>query len=197
VSLFKFFKKRKKVPQDESKIPSIEQKDFSDAALEVFKPLLVSKGFSLTKNEVEKYFTYITFRKGTLYIKITGDTFPTSVPWGFNVILGTGDSETFLEYDWNSIGLWQLKLTIDPTANETDYGFRYDGKVSMDQLIKAKDDLLKYGNSFLHGDLTLFLETRKSLNKKRDPYRISSLDEDDNRQIRHDDQSLEMKKKFS
>jgi|SRR5215218_7361030 len=197
MSLFNFFKHKKKASENESKMPSIEQQEFSDAAVEIFTPVLVSKGFSLTKNEVEKYFTHITFRKGTQYIKIIGDTWPTSYPWGFNVILGEGDSETFLEYDWNSIGLWQLKLRTDPSAKETNYGFRYDGKVILDHLIQAKDDLLKYGNSFLHGDLTLFLETRKSINQQRDPYRISYVDENGDRQITHDEESLEKKKKYS
>ena len=70
MSLFNFFKHKKKASENESKMPSIEQQEFSDAAVEIFTPLLVSKGFSLTKNEVEKYFTHITFRKGTQYIKL-------------------------------------------------------------------------------------------------------------------------------
>jgi hypothetical protein len=196
MSLFNFFRRKKKEPQDESETPSPEHQIFCDTAVTIFTPLLVEKGFSLTKTEVKKYFTGLTFRKGTQYIEINGSTFPTDYPYSYNIILGDGDSEDFFEHDWNSIALWRLKAKIEPTAKAREYDFPFENEIP-NSLTHAKEELVKYGDAFLSGDLTLFNETRKSQNQDREPYRISYVDEDGNRQITHDEKSIEKKKKYS
>jgi hypothetical protein len=196
MSLFDFFRRKKKEPQDESENPSLEHQAFCDTAVNIFTPLLIQKGFSLTKKEVKKYFTGLTYRKGTQYIKINGSTYPTDYPYSYNIVLGDGDSENFFEYDWNSIALWRLKSKIDPTVKAKEYSFPFENQISY-SLTHAKDELIKYGDTFLNGDLTLFVEIRKSQNQEREPYRISYVDENGNRQITHDEESAKKKKKYS
>lgn len=193
--LFNFFSRKKK-PQEESENPSPEHQHFCESAINIFTPLLNEKGFSITKTEIKKYFTGLTFRRGTQYIEIRGSTFPTDYPYFYNIILGDGDSESFIEHDWNSIALWRLKAKIDPEAKAEEYAFPFENEVSL-SLTHAKDELIKYGSTFLNGELTIFMETRKLQNQDREPYRISYVNENGDRQITYEEKSAQMKKKYS
>jgi len=196
MSIFNFFRRKKKGKPDIRENPSPEQQQFSDAVLEIFIPLLTEHGFALTKTEVKQYSTTITFRKLMQYIRINSSTYPTDYPYSYNIILGDGDSENFFEYDWNSIALWRLKQKIEPGAKAKEYSFPYGDKIVY-SLTNAKDELIKYGDTFLKSDLTLFAETRKEQNQNREPYRISYVDENGNRQITYEEESSEKKKKYS
>src|SRR6266478_5717755 len=114
MSLFNFFRRKAKVPKNTDETPSVEQQQFCDFALQPFEPILAEKGFALTNVKVKGFSTTITFRKATQYIKVSSSTYPTDYPFSYNIILGDGDSETFFEYDWNSITLWRLKQYRDP-----------------------------------------------------------------------------------
>jgi len=196
MSLFKFFRRNKKDIQNVKENPSPEQQQFSDAALEIFTPFLADNGFVLTKTEIKQFSTTITFRKATQYIRITGSTYPTDYPYFYNVILGEGDSEDFIEYDWNSIALWRLKQKIEPTSKAKEYSFPYGTKIVY-SLTHAKDELKKFGDTFLKGDLKLFIETRKEQTQNREPYKIHSHDKDGNYHTTFEPESVEMKKKYS
>lgn len=79
--------------------PSPEQILFANTVLEVFSSTAESVDFVRHRTEIDKHFTTIVFRKGELYIKISGSTYPTDSPYYYNVILGEGDSEDFFEWD--------------------------------------------------------------------------------------------------
>ena len=196
MSLFNFFRRNKKDKAEPKEIPSPEQQQFADTVVGIFTSFLSDNGFILTKTEVKQYSTTITFSKASQYIRISSSTYPTDYPYSYNIILGDGDSENFFEYDWNSITLWRLKRKIEQTEKAKEYSFPYGDKIIY-SLTHAKDELIKYGDTFLKGDLTLFIETRKEQNQSRDPYRISYVDENGNRQITYEEESTEKKKKYS
>jgi hypothetical protein len=196
MSLFNFFRRNKKDASKSDESPSPEQQQFADTALDIFKDFLSEKGFELTKTEVKQYSTTITFRKRTQYIKINSSTYPTDYPYWYNIVLGDGDSEDFFEYDWNSIALWRLKEKLEPTAEAKEYSFPYDVDI-VNSLTHAKNEVIKYGDTFLNGDLTLFAQTRSEANQGREPYKIHSPDKDGNYQTTYEPKSSDMKKKYS
>ena len=112
------------------------------------------------------------------------------------MILGEGDSEDFFECDWNSIALWRIKAKIDPNSKAQEYSFSTDDKVRY-SVTNASEELLKYGLTFLKGDLTLFYETRKEQNKDREPYKIHSPDKNGKYQTTDEPKSVDQKKKYS
>jgi len=196
MSLFNFFSRKKKDKQEPDETPSPEQQQFADIAISLFTPFLSDNGFKMIKTEIKQYSTAISFRKGTQYIRLSSSTYPTDYPYSYNVILGDGDSENFFEYDWNSIALWRLKQKIEPTTKAKEYSFPYGDKIIY-SLTHAKEDLIKYGDTFIKGDLTLFIETRKEQNQNREPYKIHSPDKEGNYQTAFEPTSVEMKKKYS
>ena len=198
MGLLDFFKHNKKTKTEAVKAskPSPEQTLFADNVLEIISPTVEKFGFQRHRLEIEEYFTTIIFRKKKQYVKISGSTFPTDYPYSYNVILGEGDSEDFYEWDWNSIALWQLKTKIDPTAEAQDFEFPYGEKVKS-SISNANEELVKYGDTFLHGDLKLFYETRSELNKNREPYKIHRRDKDGNYKTIDEQKSVEQKKKYS
>jgi hypothetical protein len=195
MSLFNFFRGKKTDVQHIRNNPSQEQLEFYDAALQILTPLLTENGFKLTRTEIEEYSTTITFRKATQYIKIKSNTSPRDYPNYYNVMLGDGDSEDFTEYDWNAIALWRLKEKIAPAAKAKEYAFPRGNKIPY-SLTNARDELIKYAGTFLKGDLTDFIATRKKLTQAREPYKIYTPDDEGNYTVSYDPRSLEMKKKY-
>lgn len=177
--ILEFFKRNKKSKTETVKTskPSPEQTLFADLVLEIFSPTVEQFGFVRHRTEVEKFLTTIIFRKDKQYIKISGSTYPTDYPYYYNIVLGDGDSDDFLEWDWNSIALWRLKNIIDPTLKAKEYDFPFGDKMRFSLTITNKE-LMKYADTFLRGDLTLFYETRSAQNKDREPYKIHTPDKD-------------------
>lgn len=193
-----FFKRVQKLESETIiyRKPSPDHILFAENALEIFSPVM--EGFRLIRHriEVETYQTTIIFRKYNQYIKIDGSTYPRDLNNFYNIILGEGDSEEFWEWDWNSIALWRLKQSIEPAETDKEYAFP-SGEKMKDSLTNAKTELLKYGLSFLNGDLTLFYETRKAQNKDREPYKIHFPDKNGIYQTIDEPGSVELKKKYS
>lgn len=198
MGLFNFFKRSKKSKTETVKTnnPSPEQTLFADTVLEIIGPTVEKFGFQRHRTEIEEHFTTIIFRKNKQYIKISCTTYPTDYPYHYNVILGEGDSEDFYEWDWNSIALWRLKSKIDPKAQAKEFAFPYGDKVKY-SVSNANKELLQYAETFLHGDMTLFYETRSDQNKSREPYKIHSPDKDGNYITTDEPKSVEQKKKYS
>lgn len=198
MGLLDFFKRNKKSKADIVKTvePSPEQTLFAETVADVFTPVVERFGFVRTNYEVEAYFTTVIFRKGKQYIKISGSTYPTDYPYSYNVMLGEGDSEDFIEWDWNSIPLWRLKVKVDLTAEAREYQFPYAEQVKF-SVLNAGKELLQYADSYLHGDLTLFYETRSEQNKNREPYKISTRDDNGNCKTTYEPKSVAQKKKYS
>ncbi len=116
--------------------------------------------------------------------------------YSYNIVLGEGDSDDFLEWDWNSIALWRLKNKIDPTTKAKEYEFPYGDKVKV-SISNANKKLLKYADTFLRGDLTLFYETRSEQNKGRESYKIHTPDKNGNYATTDEQTSVEQKKKYT
>jgi len=176
--------------------PSPEQTLFADNVLEIISPTVETFGFVKHRIKIEEHFSTIIFRKDKQYIKISGSTYPTDYPYSYNVILGEGDSEDFYEWDWNSIALWRLKTKKDPKVKAKEYEFPYGDKVKL-SVSNANKELLKYADTFLYGDMTLFYETRSEQNKNREPYKIHTPDKDGTYKTTDEPISVEQKKKYS
>jgi hypothetical protein len=196
MGLLDFFKSNKKSNTETVKKPSAEQTLFANTVLETISPAVEKFGFVRHRTEIEEHFTTIIFRKEKQYIKISGSTYPTDYPYSYNIILGEGDSEDFYEWDWNSIALWRLKAKIDPTVKAKEFEFPYGDKVKF-SISNANTELLKYADTFLRGDLTLFYETRSDQNKSREPYKIHTPDKDGNYKTTDEQKSVEQKRKYS
>lgn len=196
--LLDFFKRNKKSKTETVKTtkPSPEQTLFADTVLEIISPTVEQFGFVRHRTEIETYLTTIIFRKDKQYIKISGSTYPTDFPYSFNIVLGDGDSEDFLEWDWNSISLWRLKNKIDSTVKAKEYDFPLDDKVKF-SVTNANKELLKYADTFLRGNLTLFYETRSEQNKGREPYKIHTPNKNGKYTTTDEQASVEQKKKYS
>ena len=197
MKLLDFFKQHTKLKTEIVKTtkPSPEHILFANTVLEVINPTLEKFGFSRHRTEIEKNNTTIVFRKDNQYIKVNGSTYPTDYPYSYNIILGEGDSEDFFECDWNSISLWLLKMKIESNTDAKEFEFPFGDKVNF-SINHANKELLKYGETFLHGDLTLFYKTRSELNKNREPYKIYSTDKDGNYTTTYEPKSIEQKKKY-
>lgn len=167
---FNFFK-TKKPKQGIELTPSPEHIYFSECVKKIIEPFLSQYNFQVYREEIQKHFTTIIYRNEKLYIKVSATTHPLDYPYTFGFILGEGDSEDFFKWDWNSIPFWRLKQEIIPKAKTKVHSFPCPGKYEL-SLKKAKNELLKYGVTFLNGDLKLFIEARKKYNKEREPYKI-------------------------
>jgi hypothetical protein len=198
MGLLDFFKRNKKSKTETVKTskPSPEHILFADTVLEIFSPTVEQFGFVRHRTEIETYLTTIIFRKDKQYIKISGSTYPTDYPYYYNIVLGEGDSEDFLEWDWNSVALWRLKSKIDAKAKPQEYEFPFGDKVKF-SVSNANKELLKYADTFLNGDLTLLYETRIEQNKGREPYKIHTPDKNGKYTTTDEQTSVEQKKKYS
>jgi hypothetical protein len=198
MGLLDFFRRNKKSKTETIKTrnPSPEQSLFADNVLEIISPTVEQFGFVRHRTEVQTHFTTIIFRKDNQYIKVSGSTYPTDYPYSYNIVLGDGDSEDFTEWDWNSIALWRLKMKIEPTVKAKEYEFPLGDKVKF-SISNANKELLKYADTFLRGDLTLFHETRSEQNKNREPYKIYTPDKNGHYTTIEEPTSIEQKRKYS
>jgi hypothetical protein len=198
MNILNFFKQNRKLKNEtvETEKASTEQLLFAENVLEILSHKIESFGFERTKTKIEKHFTQIIFKKENQYLKISGSTYPTDYPYSYNIILGEGDSENFPETDWNSISLWRLKKQIEPNSMAKEYEFPFNEKVKF-SLENAKEELMKFGITFLNGDLDKFYEARKEQNKAREPYKIHSTDKNGNYVTEYEKESTDLKQKYS
>lgn len=198
MGLLDFFRRNKKSKTETVKTsrPSPEHTLLANTVLEIISPTVEKFGFVRHRTEIETYFTTIIFRRDKQYIKVSGSTYPRDYPYSYNIILGEGDSENFIEWDWNSIALWRLKNKIDLTTKAKEYEFPLGDKVKF-SLSHANKELLKYADTFLRGDLTLFYETRSEQNKGREPYKIHTPNKNGKYTTIDEQTSVEQKRKYS
>jgi hypothetical protein len=198
MGLFDFFKRKPKSehPKMDAEKPSAEQTAFAEQVLETISPTVEHFGFKLYCKEVKTYSTTIVWRKDKQYIKVNSTDYPTDYPYYYNIILGEGNSDDFFEYDWNSVAVWALARVIEPTADINSYDFPLGDKVKY-SLSAANNHLLKYGQTFLSGDLTVFYEARKQINENREPYKIYKPGQDGKYHTTDEPMSVKQKKKHS
>ncbi|MES2278394.1 MAG: hypothetical protein V4592_20350 [Bacteroidota bacterium] len=196
MGIFDFLKKKLSKEPTKASEPSLEQILFAQNVLQIIGPTIENYGFIIHKTAVEKYSTAIIYRKAAQYIKITGSTYPTDYPYYYNIILGEGDSDSFFESDWNAIALWRLKNKIAPLIKASDYSFPFGKQVKF-SVSNANKELLKYGISFLNGDLTLFKETLSEQNTKREPYKVYTPTINGSFEVNDEPNSVLQKKKYT
>jgi hypothetical protein len=170
-------------------------KEFGRIVMASFKEALAHYGFKRELKETNKYSCKIIYGNGSRYIEIYANIHPRDYPPYSNIILGEGGRD-FFESDWNSIALWRLKNYIQ----KEDHAFEYSlvEPLHLTVLLNtALDDLLKYGKSFLSGDLTLFYEVRANQNKDREPYKIHFPNKVGKYVTISDPMSTKLKSKFS
>ena len=92
--------------------------------------------------------------------------------------------------------MWKLKKFIEPNSKAKEYEFPFNEKVKF-SLENANVDLLKFGITFLNGEMEKFYEVRKEQNMKREPYKIHSKDENGNYKTEYEKESTELKNKYS
>jgi len=199
MGIFDFFKRNKKAAKDEK--PSSEQVAFAEHVLLIISQTGERFGFKRVRKEIKRYSTTITFRKRNQYLKVENSSYPTDYPYYYSIVLGEGDSDDFFEYDWNSVSLAALVNIVSPKSNEISYRFPIGDPKFADtikgSLENANQDLVKYGATFLNGDLSIFHQARKKINEEREPYKISVIDQNGTRQTTYDPKSAEQKKKYS
>ncbi|HTI61021.1 hypothetical protein [Mucilaginibacter sp.] len=199
MGIFDLFKRNKKTIRNERS--SSEQVAFAESVLLIISPTIEKFGFKRVEKTIKEYSTTITFRKRDQYIKVENSSYPTDYPYYYFIVLGEGSSDDFFEYDWNSVSLAALANIVDPTSDEISYWFPLgDSKFAetiKESIEKANQDILKYGATFLDGDLSMFYQARKKANEGREPYKISKMDENGAYQTTLDPESAAQKKKYS
>ena len=196
MGIFDFIKGNKKAKSEKTEKPSPEQKLFSEKAIEIVIPTFEQFGFKKHRIEIGKHSSTIIYRKEKQYLKISSNTYPRDYPYHYNIILGEGDSDDFFEWDWNSVALWRFKKEIKPELKASEYEFPTDKGIEP-SLNNANSELLKYGMTFLNGELELFYKIRKVQNKDREPYKVHSPDENGKYKTSFEPKSVEQKKKHS
>jgi hypothetical protein len=138
---------------------SPEHIDFANEAVEILNPVLRKFGFNLLKVNITEYRTTIVWIKNKNYIELGGNTHPHDAPSFFGIILGEFKEDNYHYADLDCVGLWRLKAIQEnlDKVNDTPFPFGANIKPS---LIQIKDDLLKYGKSFLEGDMLDFYNAR-------------------------------------
>ncbi|MBD81172.1 MAG: hypothetical protein CL840_19800 [Crocinitomicaceae bacterium] len=198
--LFNFFKnkgKSKPAKKVKKEKPSDHELAFAQVILNIIGPTVEKHDFVLHNKEIKKYSTTIIWRKKKQYVKVNSTTYPRDYPYHYNIIVGEGNSDDFLEYDWNSVAIWALARVTNPEIDVASYNFPYDEQQVKPSVEIAHKHLLTYGMTFLNGDLTIFNEARKMINKDREPYKIHSLGKYGKYETTDEPKSVEQKKKYS
>jgi hypothetical protein len=198
MGLFNFFKKSKTKPHKEARNekPSDHELAFAEMVFNIIGPTVEKHGFGLHRRDVKQYSTMVIWRKKEQYIKIESTTHPADHPYYYNIVLGEGEGDTFIEYDWNSVAIWAVARVINSNTEIVSYDFPYGHNVKP-SVEEAHKHLLTYGQSFLQGDLTNFYTARRMVNKDREPYKIYSPGKDGKYQTTDEPKSVEQKKKYT
>ena len=117
-------------------------------------------GFQLLKFKISEYGTTIIWIKNKSYIELSGNTHPHDAPSFYAILLGEYKGDYYHYADLDCVGLWRLKAIQENHDELHDTPFPL-GIDIVPSLTKTRDDLLKYGNNFLQGNLTEFYKARK------------------------------------
>ncbi len=170
-------------------------KKFYKVIKDNFDDFLSSKGFEFRSEVVDQYFFDRSYRKGSQYIKITASIHPQDIPYFWNILLGEGSSE-MPESDWNTIVLWRLMRHLGKSsAREFSLVDKKTDEL-MEDVRSAKNDLERFGKSFLDGDLSIFYEVRSSVNQDRALYQKSTVEDDGSFKVVDDEEAKKLKEKF-
>ena len=131
------------------------QIEFINEVLEVFNDALSSYNFTLFRKEVKAFGCEIIWIKNKSYIIIFQNTHPHDAPGHFGILLGEFKGDTYKYDEDECIGLWQMKLNKDNSEASINNHLPLKKDLKT-KLLKEKEDLLKYGQGFLNGNLNDF-----------------------------------------
>lgn len=188
--LFNFFKSRGKSKS------SYNEFAFAQVVLDIVGPTVEKHGFILHSKEIKQHSSTIIWRKNKQYVEVGSTTYPTDYPFYYNILLGEGDSENVLEYDWNSVAICALARITNPESNIGPYNFPFEDEIKK-SVENANNHLITFGQTFLEGDLETFYKARKMINQEREPYKVFSPDKNGKYQMAYEPKSVEQKKKYS
>lgn len=172
-----------------------EMKKFAKLAIDMFTGPLGERGFKRESKRTDAYSCNIFYGKEDRYVMIRANIHPRDHPPHFNIILGEG-SRKFPESDWNSVALWRVKNLIEKSDRGAEYGLEEPNAIE-DVLAEALSDLLKFGESFLSGELKTFRQARSTQNKNRLPYQVYSPEKDGKYTVRDDPSNAKLKDEYS
>ena len=129
--------------------------EFINKVLEVFNDVLSSYNFTLFRKEVQAFGCEIIWIKNKSYINIFLNTHPHDAPKHFGILLGEFKGDTYKYDEDECIGLWQIKLKKD-NSEARNKNHKTLKKGFKTELFKEKEDLLKYAQEFLNGNLDDF-----------------------------------------
>ncbi len=196
MSIFDFFRRKANSRKQTEEKTSAEQTEFAQEVLKIISPTVEKFGFVHHSTQIKEYSAKIIWRKKNQYVEVTSTNYPTDYPYYYNIVLGEGSSDNFFESDWNSVAVWALARVLEPTADVNSYDFPLGESIEK-SICEANQDLIKYGESFLAGDLAVFSQARKLINEKREPYKIHAPDENGIYITTVEPKSAEQKEKYS
>jgi hypothetical protein len=163
----------------------------------VFAEPVASFGFTCTSERNDDDHASRTYRAGDRYIVVFANTYFRDGPPHCGIHLGEGSDE-WPETDWNKIALWQLVGTTDHLTDvpRSDYPLESLGELSA-VLQAIRSNLLTNAQDFLAGSLERFRLARARMNQQREPYKIYTSDESGKYSMRYDEESAELKRRFS
>jgi len=166
-----------------------------------FDEFLKEYNFSRTKSSAEENEFCVTYRNEELYILIGGTLKPEDYPYYLYFTFGEGSDES-PEADWNSVPFWRIMQCVSPD-NYKDYLHVFDiisgikeAQIT-DQIWACRELCKECAKEFLEGDLTVFRFIRTEQNRNREPYKIFVLNPDGKHQLTYEEQSIELKQRYS
>ena len=109
-----------------------------------------------------------------LYVRVSASWHVRDKPWQVGVSVGEGSID-WPEVDWNGLPLHILVEAHDAKRSPTRYSFASTTDLA-GALRNVADELLRYGQTFLRGDLGEFKALRAEVNQTRSPYLIHRPD---------------------
>jgi hypothetical protein len=175
MGVFDLFRKNNNSDENAIRIEDArpEQTAFADAVLATIGPTVEQFGFRRIEVDIETYWTRIIFCKGKQYINILSTSYPTDYPNYYDIIFSEGQRRKSGFY-WRSITTLRLAKIIDPSITAFTYNFPYGDLIKV-SIETANEDLLKYGASFLKGDLSIFYQAQKVLDQEIAAYEFGKI----------------------
>lgn len=176
-------------------------KEFVAIIEKVFDDFLAEYQFLKCQSRTTNYGFSVTYRNNERYVRFGGTLHPHDYPYYYYLSFGEGSDE-FPESDWNSVALWRLIQDLSP-EDYNKHRNLYEippgiTKEQIEQKIETNRELSEvYGTTFLNNDLDHFRHVRSSQNTSRESYKIYSPNDKGKYTVSDDEQSSNLKKKYS
>jgi hypothetical protein len=176
-------------------MPSLDR--FVSLCDRAFAEPLAGFGFTGAANRSEKDYASRTYRAGDRYIVIFANTYFRDGLPHCGIHLGEG-SEDWPETDWNKLALWQLVGTTNSGLEAPQAEYPLGSLGELPELLQViRSDMMTHAEDFLVGSLERFRSARVRMNGQREPYKIYTPDASGKYIVRYDEESTELKRRFS